>query len=62
MIDFTLQHGRATRYGHAAEHLADCAQLDAEITDYGAFPSHEEYVSTLQDHHDRKTSFWAKVY
>ena len=62
MIDFTLQHGRATRYGHAAEHLADCAQLDAEITDYGAFPSHEEYLSTLQDHHDRKTSFWAKVY
>ncbi|CUH89866.1 hypothetical protein PH5382_03819 [Phaeobacter sp. CECT 5382] len=61
MIDYTLEQGRSKHYGHAAEHLADCALLDAEILDYGAFPNHDTYVKTLQDHHDRKSSFWAKV-
>jgi len=62
MIDCTLDQGRSTRYGHAAGHLADCSLLDAEVTDYGAFPTHESYIKALQTHHDRKSSFWAKVY
>lgn len=61
MIDYALGQGRATRYGHAADHLMDCTLLDAEITDYGTNPSHESYVQTLQARHDRKSSFWAKV-
>lgn len=62
MIDHSLGIGRASRYGHAAEHLADCAALDAEITDYGILPTHEDYLQALQARHDRKSSFWAKVY
>ena len=61
MIDNTLEQGRATRYGHAADHLSDCAALDAEIADYGAFSTHADYVQTLQTRHDRKSAFWAKL-
>lgn len=61
MIDYALEHGRSTRYGHAAEHLADCASINTEIADYGAFPTHEDYLKTLQTRHERKSSFWGKV-
>lgn len=61
MIDYALGQGRASRYGHAADHLMDCTSLDAEIVDYGTYPSHESYVQALQTRHDRKSSFWAKV-
>lgn len=60
MIDDALERGRSSRYGHAADHLADCASLDAEIVDYGPFPSHDSYLRTLHSRHDRKSSFWAK--
>ena len=61
MINYALDQGKATRYGHAADHLTDCATLDAEIADYGAFPSHAEYIQTLQTLHAQKSSFWAKL-
>lgn len=62
MIDYALQEGRATRYGHAADHLADCAALDAQIADYATIPDHARYLQTLQLHHERKSSFWAKLH
>lgn len=61
MIDYALKQGRASRYGHAADHLMDCTLLDVDIADYGTNPSHEVYVQTLQTRYDRKSSFWAKV-
>lgn len=61
MIDFTLRQGRSTRYGHAADHLADCTSVDAEIEDYRGFLPHDSYLQTLQAQHERKSSFWAKV-
>ncbi|AGI68705.1 hypothetical protein OAN307_c31740 [Octadecabacter antarcticus 307] len=61
MIDDALQHDRAFRYGHAAEHLTDCTALDAELVDYETFPTHATYLQTLQIHHDQKSSFWAKT-
>lgn len=61
MIDDTLEQGQSTRYGHAAEHLAECASVDAEITNYSAFAGHEDYFRMLQTEHERKSSFWAKV-
>jgi hypothetical protein len=62
MIDTTLSRGRSAHYGQAAELLAECSLLDAQITDYGAFLSHESYIQTLQDDHGHKSSFWAKVH
>lgn len=59
MIDHALKQGRATRYGHIADHLSDCAALDAEITDYRGFPTHAQYVEALQKQHGLKSSFWA---
>nr|WP_241525752.1 DUF6880 family protein [Pseudophaeobacter leonis] len=61
MIATTLARGLSAHYGQAAELLAECSVLDAQITDYGAFASHESYVQTLQDHHGHKSSFWAKL-
>lgn len=61
MIDFALYRGRSSRYGHAADHLNDCAALDAEIADYAGFPSHLAYLQSLRDAHPRKASFWDRI-
>lgn len=61
MIDHTLQGALSFRYAAAADFLADCAALDAEITDYGAAPRHGEYVEALRGRHGRKASFWQKT-
>jgi hypothetical protein len=61
MIDYALDQGRSSRYGHASDHLMDCATLDSDIADYGAFQSHTGYFEKLYVTHERKTSFWAKV-
>ena len=62
MIDYALTEGRSTRYGHAADHLMDCAAVDDEISDYGSFASHLSYLEDLRTRHDRKTSFWRRVH
>ena len=62
MIDHALTEGRSTRYGHAADHLMDCAAVDDEISDYGAFSPHLSYLENLRTRHDRKTSFWQRVH
>ena len=61
MINHALERGRAARYSHAADHLSDCASLDAEIVEYQHFSSHAQYLETLQARHGMKSSFWAKV-
>lgn len=61
MIDFALSHSRATRYGHAARHLQDCARLGALIVDYGQAEPHAAYVARLKLQHARKSSFWQAV-
>jgi hypothetical protein len=59
MIDFTLKKGRASRYRHAARHLAECASLASAIGDFGAVEPHEDYSNRLKQEHGRKTAFWA---
>jgi hypothetical protein len=61
MIDFSLTQSRASRYGHAARHLRECAGLALTITDYGSFETHDAYVSGLRQDHSRKAAFWSKV-
>ncbi len=61
MIDFTMTHARASRYGHAARHLRECAALAPAIGDFGAFETHEAYVARLRREHGRKAAFWAQV-
>lgn len=58
MIDFTLVNARATRYRHAARHLAECASLAARIDDYGAVADHEAYVHHLKSRHGGNLGFW----
>jgi hypothetical protein len=62
MIDHSLTEGRSTRYGHAADHLMDCAAVDDEISDYGKFTPHLSYLADLHARHERKTSFWQRVH
>ena len=61
MITQALWDGRASRYVHAADHLMDCAAADLQITDYGRFLSHADYLEKLRGAHRHKTSFWARV-
>lgn len=61
MIDVTLGHGNTTRYGQAADYLADCEAVDGDISDYTPFPDHSSYLATLRDTFARKATFWAKV-
>lgn len=62
MIDFALTQGRSTRYGYAADHLMDCAALDADVVDYGPFAPHHTYLAGLHARHERKASFWDKIH
>ncbi len=61
MIDFSLTQARASRYGHAARHLRDCAALAPAIADYSSFEMHEAYVNRLRREHGRKAAFWSMV-
>ncbi len=61
MIDFTLEHARYKRYGHAARHLLECESVAARITDFGGHPDHPDYVERLKAEHGRKAAFWADV-
>ena len=61
MVDFTLSAARSSRYGHAAQHLATCAALAADIADFGALEEHDAYVARLKREHGRKYGFWSHV-
>lgn len=61
MVDFTLKRARASRYKHAARHLAECRSLAMQIDDFESIGSHEAYVTNLTREHGRKTGFWGLV-
>lgn len=61
MIDFTLQTARSSRYKHAARHLAQCAALEAPISDFNGLPAHDAYVASLKRVHGKKHGFWSLV-
>jgi hypothetical protein len=61
MIEDTLEGAKSTRYKHAARHLLECQSLAPSIKDFGAFETHEAFVSRLRAEHGRKTGFWTQV-
>ena len=61
MIEFALERARSSRYGHAARHLAACAEADAAIGDYAGHPEHHVFIQDLQNAHGRKSAFWGRV-
>lgn len=61
MIEDTLDGAKATRYRHAARHLAECQSSQPAIDDYAGFPTHEQFVSALKQRHGRKYGFWQLV-
>ena len=58
LIDFTLMNGRSTRYKHAARHVEEIKNLNAQIKDYGGFETHEQFMARLKATHGRKTGIW----
>jgi hypothetical protein len=58
MIDYSLIHARAKRYGHAARHLQTCEHLAKRIEDFCDRRDHAAYVAHLRTLHGRKTAFW----
>ena len=61
MIDFTVDHGRSKRYGHAARHLLSCAGLAPLISDWQGHQPHADYAAGLRQRHRRKSGFWTRV-
>jgi Family of unknown function (DUF6880) len=61
MIEFTLDQGRSSRYGHAARHLHSCAWLAQQIGDWRGHASHSDYVAALRRRHGRKSGFWGRL-
>ncbi len=61
VIDFTLSASRASRYRHAARHLAEYSSLAPHIDDYGGAPDHAAYLRALRAAHPRKAAFWQEV-
>ncbi len=61
MIDFSLDHGKASRYKHAARHLGTAQALAPHILDPGTRISHEAYVAALKRLHGNKRGFWNQV-
>jgi hypothetical protein len=61
MIDFSLDHGKTSRYKHAARHLGTAQALSPHIADPGTLISHEAYVATLKRLHGSKRGFWKHV-
>jgi hypothetical protein len=61
MIDFTLMKARSKRYSYAADHLVTCGSLAPAISDFGAFETHEAYVTRLKKVHAHKLSFWSRL-
>jgi hypothetical protein len=59
MINFSLSRARSSRYRHAARHLEECEMLEEQISDFGEFEPHDDYVTRLRNEHNRKTSFWS---
>ena len=58
MIEFTLGAARASRYKHAARHLAECASLARRTNNLEGAADHATYVQALRDTHGRKVAFW----
>ena len=61
MLDFTLGNARASRYRHAARHLAECTALAAAIPDFAPFVPHTAYLAELRRAHAKKVAFWAQI-
>lgn len=61
MIGFALDHGRSSRYRHAARHLAECASLAPHIDDFGSARPHDAYVAELKRQHGKKHGFWSLI-
>jgi hypothetical protein len=61
MIEDTLDGAKSTRYKHAARHLLECASLAPGIQDFGAFGTHDAFVSRMRAKHGGKTGFWGQA-
>jgi hypothetical protein len=61
MIDFALDRGRSSRYGHAVRHLRSCAWLAGQISDWRGYLPHAQYLAELRRRHGRKVGFWGRL-
>ncbi len=61
LIADILNSGDRLSYAQAADHLAECASMDAEIESYAGQPDHAAFLTALQAHHGQKALFWKQV-
>jgi len=56
-----LVGSKSQRYRYGARALKRCADLSAEISDWGPFQSHADFLADLRKNHGRKYGFWAEL-
>jgi hypothetical protein len=61
LIEDALTLARASRYPDAAQNIRELEALDAQITGYEAFETHEQFMTRLRTEHPRKSRFWSRV-
>ena len=58
MVVFALSIGRSKRYRTAAEHLRQCAVLDARIDDWQGVEPHNSFAGRLREAFGQRWAFW----
>lgn len=58
LLEDILTEGRSKAYRYAARYFKKLLTLDAAVSDYRQFPNAREYITSLQQQHGRKRSFW----
>lgn len=61
VIDWVLRRAKSAQYGQAAQLFAECARLDAYVTDHGDCATHAKFAAFMHESHGRKIAFWAGV-
>jgi len=60
MIEPVLKKAVSKYYKYAIKDLISCIILSSTITHWESFPTHQEYFTSLQEIHKRKSSFWTQ--
>jgi hypothetical protein len=60
LLNDILDTSRSRAYDHGARYLESLHAISRHIIDWGALPSHTEYVHALQQLHKKKNAFWER--
>jgi len=60
LLDSILKRAQSKYYQHGVKYLKKLDQLAPFVTDWQTWPTHNTYLTILQENHKRKSAFWSK--